>query len=262
MPDHESWLSILLGTFWANIEVALRQITGHGHTFVGHQPIGAHPAVGFLFVIVILTLFALKVRSSVLDVDNPEVIKPDGTLTLRNFAELVTGAVLGMMKGMMTEKQARYFLPLIGTCAFVIFFSNVMGLIPGMLPPTDSLNTTVPCAIVIFVATHVYGVKEHGLPYFKHFFGPMIGIKWIPLMALMFLIEVVSHLVRPVTLAVRLMANMFADHMVLTIFIGLAPFVVPVPMYMMGCIVVTVQTLVFCMLSAIYIGLAVAHDGH
>jgi F-type H+-transporting ATPase subunit a len=141
----------------------------------------------------------LKVRSSVLDVDNPEVIKPDGTLTLRNFAELVTGAVLGMMKGMMTEKQARKFLPFIGTCAFVIFFSNVLGLIPGMLPPTDSLNTTVPCALAIFAATHIYGVKEHGLPYFKHFFGPMIGVKWIPLMALMLLIEVVSHLVRPVT---------------------------------------------------------------
>ncbi len=119
------------------------------------------------------------------------------------------------------------------------------------------MNTTVACAVVIFFATHIYGVKEHGLPYFKHFFGPIWWLAW-----LIFPIELIGHIVRPVTLSVRLMANMTADHLVLAIFLGLVPFLVPVPMYFMGCIVVTVQTLVFCLLSAIYIGLAVAHEGH
>jgi F-type H+-transporting ATPase subunit a len=143
-----------------------------------------------------------------------------------------------------------------------------MGLIPGFLPPTDNLNTTFAMAIVIFFATHVYGVKEHGVvKYFGHFFGPPVPwwIAWF-IRPLVFLIELISHFVRPVTLAVRLMANMTADHLVLGIFVGLFAalglFLLPVPVvfYIMGCLVVTVQTLVFCLLSVIYIALAIQHE--
>jgi F-type H+-transporting ATPase subunit a len=258
MPEHQSWFSVMLGTFWSNLEITLRAVNGGAPvTQYGHTTLAIEHVVSFAFVAVVLTLVSFRVKGRIKDVADPEVLKPDGTLTLRNFAELLTGAILNMMLGLMTKKQARYFLPLIGTCAFLIFFSNVMGLIPGFLPPTSNLNTTVACALVIFFATHIYGVKEHGLPYFKHFFGPIWWLAW-----LIFPIELIGHIVRPVTLSVRLMANMTADHLVLAIFLGLVPFLVPVPMYFMGCIVVTVQTLVFCLLSAIYIGMAVAHEGH
>ena len=147
---------------------------------------------------------------------------------------------------------------------FVIFFSNVMGLIPGFLPPTDSLNTTAAMAIVIFVATHVYGIKKQGfVNYFKHFMGPVLVLA-----PLIFVIELISHLVRPVTLAVRLTANMFADHAVLTVFIGLllptAVWFLPLalPVYILGCVVVTVQTLVFCLLSTVYISMAIEDTAH
>ena len=167
------------------------------------------------------------------------------------------------MADIMGKKAARYFLPLIGTCAFFILFSNALGLIPGFAPPTDNFNTTLACGIVIFVTTHVYGLKEQGWHHIKHFFGP---VWWLA--PLMLVIELISHLARPLSLAIRLMANMTADHMVLSIFCGLLPvsliFIpVPLPMYVLGSIVVVVQTLVFCLLSTVYIAMAIEHaDTH
>jgi F-type H+-transporting ATPase subunit a len=84
----------------------------------------------------------------------------------------------------------------------------------------------------------------------------------ILLVPLMVVIEVISHLIRPVTLSIRLMANMFADHAVVSVFFALVPFLVPVPLMLMGVFVSIVQALVFTLLSATYISLAVAHEEH
>jgi len=212
------------------------------------------------FVVLLLTIFGLATRRRVADAEDA-VVPPDKFWP--SFTELMTSGVYNMMASMMGKEAAKYFLPLIGACAFVIFFSNVLGLIPGFLPPTDNLNTTAAMAIVIFIATHVYGIQKQGfVNYFKHFMGPVI---WLA--PLIFVIELISHLVRPVTLAVRLTANMFADHAVLTVFIGLllttAVWWIPLalPVYVLGCVVVTVQTLVFCLLSAVYIAMAI-EDTH
>lgn len=191
--------------------------------------------------------------------DAKAAIIPEDKLTVRTFVELLVGTAYGMMKDIMGAKAARFFLPLIGTCAFFILFSNSLGLIPGFVPPTSSLSVTAACSIVIFFATHIFGVKEHGLPYFKHFFGPIIKWYALPLMLLMFVVEVISHLVRPASLAVRLMANMFADHLVLSVFVGLVPLIVPVPILLLGSLVVVVQCLVFCILSTVYISMAIEH---
>ena len=182
--------------------------------------------------------------------------------------ETIVGATYKLSADLMGPKPAAYFLPLIGACALGIWFSNALGLIPGFLPPTDNFNTTFAMAIVIFFVTHVYGVKEHGfVKYFSHFFGPKVPwwIAWF-IAPLMFVIEMISHVVRPITLGIRLMANMTADHMVLGIFVGLFAGMglvllpVPVVFYLMGVLVVTVQTLVFCLLSVIYITLAIQHE--
>lgn len=257
MPDHGSWFDVLFGTLLFNLQNALATLnfTEDGTSWIAHSPPGVQHVLGYGFVVLLLILVGLRVSGQVRNVG--KALVPEDQLTIRTFVELIVGAVYNMMVDMMGKKAAKFFLPLIAACAFVIFFSNVLGLIPGFLPPTDNLNTTLAMAAVIFFVTHVFGVKEHGIAYFKHFFGPLW---WLA--PLMFVIEIISHLVRPASLAIRLMANMTADHKVLAIFTGLVPFVVPIPMLVMGCIVVSVQTLVFCLLSAIYIQLAIAHEEH
>lgn len=264
MPHGHSWFDLVLGTAYKNAEHTAHYLgwpfNDEGRTWIAGEHIGVQHVFASLFVLLLLLVISLvaigKIRNT------QQAIVPEDRFTVRTFVELIVSATYGMMSDMMGPKAAKHFLPLIGTCAFLIFFSNALGLVPGFLPPTDVLSTTGAYAIIIFIATHIYGVKEHGLAYFKHFFGPIIKWYALPLMLLIFAIEVVSHIVRPVTLAIRLMANMFADHMVLTIFLGLVPFLVPIPMYMLGVIVVTVQTLVFCLLSTVYISMAIAHEDH
>lgn len=264
MPHGHSWFDVLLGTFYTNTEnaahVAGWPFNEDGVTWMAHEHVGVQHVFAALFVLLLLIVFGAVTNARVKNVD--EAIIPEDKFSIATFAEIIVQATYGQLAEMMGPKAARYFLPLIGTCAFFILFSNALGLVPGFLPATDKLDTTLACASVIFFTTHIFGVKEHGLAYFKHFFGPIIKWYALPLMLLMLVIEIISHLVRPISLAIRLMANMTADHMVLTIFIGLVPFFVPVPMYLLGTIVVIVQTLVFCLLSTVYISMAIAHEEH
>src|SRR6185369_15197563 len=103
--------------------------------------------------------------------------------------------------------------------------------------------------------THYYGVKENGLAYFKHFLGPVL---WLA--PLFLIIELISHIARPLSLTLRLMGNMFADHKVVSAFFLLVPLLVPVPFLILGVLVCIIQTMVFCLLSMVYIQGAVAHD--
>ena len=269
MPEHESWFSLTLGPLYRFIESLTMSlnalVTGSSETWIAHQGYGHGGAsvdhvVSALFVLLLATAMAFVANGKLKDAK--AALIPEETLTIRTFFELFIGGVLGMMEPIMGKKAARYFLPLIGTCAVFILFSNGMGLIPGFLPPTESLKTTAACAIIIFVATHVYGIRENGMTHIKHLFGPWLGPIGIPLNLLMFVIEVIGHLARPLSLSLRLMANMFGDHMVVGIFTLLVPFIVPVPFLVLGTIVVMVQTAVFCILSTVYIGLAVAHHDH
>lgn len=258
MPHGHSWFS-LFPALYENAQ-NLTHLLGwplntEGKTWIGHGDVSPQPLMGFALVFLILFAMGLVVKARLKNID--AAVVPEDRLTVRTFVELLVGGTYGMMTEMMGKKAARFFLPLIGTCAFIILFSNGLGLIPGFLPPTDSMNTTLACGLIIFFATHIFGLKENGVAYLKHFMGP---IWWLA--PLMLVIELISHFVRPASLAIRLAANMTADHMVLTIFIGLVPFVVPVPMYMLGTLVVVVQTLVFCLLSTVYISMAIAHDDH
>lgn len=262
MPHGESWFSLLpFHERVAHFAALLgRPVNDDGVTWLAHQTPGVQHIYAAVFVLGLIALVAVITDTSIRDAGGD--LLPHERLTVRNFVELFVGTSYNMMSDVMGAKAARYFLPLIGTCAFFIFFSNAIGLIPGFAPPTDNFNTTLACAIVIFVATHVYGLKEHGWTHLKHFLGP---VWWLA--PLMLVIEVISHLARPFSLAVRLMANMMADHMVLGIFCGLLPaflfFIpVPLPMYVLGVIVVVVQTLVFCMLSTVYIAMAIEQSQH
>ena len=157
----------------------------------------------------------------------------------------------------MGEHHARKFYPLIGSLFIFILFANLFAAVPGFSPPTDTLKTNVGIALLVFLLTHIYGVKEHGGAYFKHFLGP------VPALApLMFVIEVISHVVRPVSLSFRLMGNMLADHKVVMSFFALVPIIVPLPFLLLGLLVCFIQALVFCTLAMVYISMALEHEEH
>ena len=166
---------------------------------------------------------------------------------LQNFMEVIVGGIENMIAETMGE-HGKPFFPLIATLALFILVSNLIGLIPGFYPPTANINTTAACAVVVFVATHVVGIKEHGFKYIKHFMGPII---WLAPM--MLFIEVIGHFSRVISLTLRLFGNMNGHELVLMIFFGLAPFLVPLPMMLMGVLVSFIQAFVFMLLAMIYI---------
>lgn len=108
--------------------------------------------------------------------------------------------------------EGRPYLPLIATLGLFIFVGNLMGLVPGLAGPTANLNTTAACALVVFVAYHYIGIRKHGpITYLKHFMGPVPT--WLKPM--MFVIELISHLARPLSLTLRLFGNMLGGHILL-----------------------------------------------
>lgn len=182
---------------------------------------------------------------------------PQSKASPSNLFEVVVESLLGLMEGVLGNKAAKFF-PLIGSLFIYIFVCNIVGLIPGLTPPTENINTNAACAILVFVYYNYMGIKEQGfLNYFKHFMGPVI---WLG--PLMLIIELISHLVRPVSLSVRLFGNMTGDHMVLGVFSQLVPLFVPVIFMGLGLFVAFIQAFVFSLLSIVYIGLATEEAHH
>jgi F-type H+-transporting ATPase subunit a len=210
--------------------------------------------LGAILVVLFLTFAAYKIKGNL---SKKNSILPDERLSLRNVFEILTlDFLLDLFTSIMgsREKAKRYF-SLLGSAFFFILFSNILGLIPGFLPPTGNYNTPVACALVIFVMYNYYGFKENGIGYLKHFMGPMIYIA-----PLMMIIEFISHLVRPLSLSLRLFWNMTGDHLVLGIFTNLTHFVIPAIFIALGLFVSFLQAFIFTVLSAIYIALSVAHE--
>ena len=182
---------------------------------------------------------------------------PQDKLTIATAFELVTELFLGLMEGVMGPRAPKYF-PLIGTLFVYIFVSNILGVIPGLVPPTDNINTNAACAVVVFLYYNYAGIKEQGfIHYGKHFLGPVL---WLA--PLMLVVELIGHLVRPVSLSVRLFGNITGDHLVLGIFSQLVPLVLPIVFMGMALFVSFIQAFVFSLLSMIYIALATETSEH
>jgi F-type H+-transporting ATPase subunit a len=132
---------------------------------------------------------------------------------MQNFLEVVLEQFQQLIDDVIGHEGRRY-LPLIGTLGLFILVGNLLGLVPGMYGPTTNLNTTAACALVVFFAYHWIGVRKQGaLTYLKHFMGPVP----LALKPLMFVIEVISHLARPLSLTLRLFGNMVGGHILLAI---------------------------------------------
>jgi F-type H+-transporting ATPase subunit a len=137
-------------------------------------------------------------------------IVPRGT---QNLMEVVLEQFLGMIDDVMGPEGRRY-LPLIATLGLFILVGNLLSLVPGLTGPTGNLNTTAACALVVFFTYHAIGVGKQGLvAYLKHFAGPVP----LALKPVMFVIELISHLARPLSLSLRLFGNMTGGHILLAI---------------------------------------------
>jgi F-type H+-transporting ATPase subunit a len=207
-----------------------------------------------LLVVIFLTFAGYRIRTNLAKQGS---VLPDEKLSLRNIFEILTiDFLLDLLGGIMgSREKARKYFPLLGSAFFFILFANILGLIPGFLPPTGNFNTPVACALVIFVMYNFYGFKEHGIGYLKHFAGPVVFLA-----PLMIIIEIISHLVRPASLSLRLFWNMTGDHLVLGIFTDLTHFVIPAIFIALGLFVSFLQAFIFTVLSAIYISLSIAHE--
>ena len=201
---------------------------------------------GLLIVFAALVHGKLAVTESALD--------PDDGVTARNTAEAFVEVISGLAENVLGHGAERY-VPLLASFFIFILICNLIGLVPGFSPPTSDFNITFGLGVVSFIAYHVYGAREHGVKYVKQFLGSVAF-----LMPLMLIVELFSHAFRPVSLGVRLYANLFADHLVVDIFTGLTKIGIPVAFYFLGAFVSVVQAFVFTILSAIYIALAVSHE--
>ena len=165
----------------------------------------------------------------------------------QNSMEVFIKAIDNLLIDTMGTHGKRFF-PLIATLGFFILTSNLFGLIPGLESPTANLNTTVAMALVVFFLTHIVGVQIQGMKYFKQFLGP---VWWLT--PLMLPIELVSHISRPVSLSMRLFGNIEGGHIVLFVLFILVPLLVPLPILVLKLLISFIQTLVFMLLSMMYI---------
>lgn len=258
MEHGVSWLSFLPG--YEQIQEYLRT---QGHGVLGNLIVVQHCFAAVLAALIVL-LVSYRVRLD-LQKAGANAIIPEPNLSLRNVVEVALEALYKQARQIIGKDAARYF-PVIGSLALFIFFSNILGLIPGFIPPTDNWNTTFACGTFVFLYYNYHGLRVNGWAHVAHIANPT-GQWWGWFLApLMFPIEVVSHFARPFSLGVRLAANMMGDHAVLSAFLGLVPILVPLPFMALGLMVCAIQTLVFVLLSMIYIGLSVQeahhHDDH
>lgn len=147
------------------------------------------------------------------------------------------------------------YLPFFGTIFLFILCLNLIGLIPGFDAPTMFPMVPLGLAVSTFFFYHFAGIKEHGPAYIKQFLGPFW---WLAL--LMFPIEIISHLARPLSLTVRLYANMFAGEQVYLTFLSLVKIVIPVIFIGLHLFVSFLQAYIFMLLAMVYVGGAVAHE--
>ncbi len=283
MPDHASWFTYLLALpnfrgLWAMFnhmgcvngngesvpleaggacpaDYTLAELPNH-FSYPANTPVTLEYTTLALFASLVVAVLVLVLKGRI--ANTREAIVPEGELTASSFLENFVETFYGMLRETLGKDDARYFLPIVGTCALFIFFSNALGLVPGFSPATSNFNVTLACGLIVFFCTHFYGLQRQGAAYLKHFVGPM------PLLApLMIPLEIISHLVRPFSLGVRLLANMFVDHLLVSVFTSLVFILVPLPIMLLGVLTVTLQTYVFCLLATIYIQLAIEHhDDH
>lgn len=214
----------------------------------------------FIAVLMIVTMAVARMMLTKEMKKENGAIVPPATLTYRNFFEILAEKLFALCESVMGAEEAKIYYPMIGTLFCFIFFSNLIGAIPGFTPPTDNLNTTIALGAFVFLYYNVQGFRAHGPGYLKHFFGPTLTWSLCWLAPLMLAIEIASHIFRPLSLGLRLRGNIMGDHVVHGVFSALVPIGLPVIFLGLGVFVAFIQAFVFCLMTMVYISLSTAHD--
>lgn len=240
--EHEIWLTALFNDHLAGVGNFFLQLVKMP---AQDRPWADYIAIEIL-VAAILMLVAALVRSR-FSVDRPGGVQHSFEL-LHEFLDGQAAENIAHHR----EKYMAYF----GTVFLFILFCNLIGLIPGLESPTMFPSVPAGCAMATFAYYNLQGIKEQGpWKYFMHFFGPMPAAA-----VLMFPIEVISHLARPLSLSIRLFANMYAGEQVTLVFLSMVPFAIPAMFMGLHFFVGFIQAYVFTLLAMIYVGGAVAHE--
>jgi F-type H+-transporting ATPase subunit a len=207
---------------------------------------------GGLLVLLLVSAVGIYFKSSIQK--SGDDIKPSSRFSLRVLIEAILDMLYGLTKDQCGDGFRR-FLPILAGIFFFILFSNLTGLIPGFPPPTESMSTNVAIGLISFIVYNAAGLKEHGVSYFKQFMGP---VWW--LIPLFLVIEIFSHFSRPLSLGLRLMGNIYGDHMLVAVFTKLTWVGFPALLLFFGLLVAVIQSFVFTLLTSIYISMATSHD--
>ncbi|WP_456323120.1 F0F1 ATP synthase subunit A [Hydrogenimonas sp.] len=171
----------------------------------------------------------------------------------QNVVEAYLQGVIAMGRDVIGESNARKYLPLVATIGIVVFIANVIGIIPGFESPTGNINMTLALALIVFIYYNFEGIKRHGVVhYFAHFMGP---VKWLA--PLMFPVEIVSHISRIISLSFRLFGNIKGDDLFLWVLLMLAPWIAPLPAFLLLAFSAILQTFIFMILTYVYLAGAV-----
>ena len=249
-PVHELQMKYtypLWQKFFANFHTTPEAVFGP------YSPETAIPWYTVMFIIAcILSVTIIWILKGRLSVEEPE----SGQQTL----ELGVLAVRDMLADIVGPHGLKYF-PVVMTFAVLILVSNLMGLFPLFMSPTAAVSVTFALGLSSFLYYNYIGIKENGvLGHLKHLAGPIWWISW-----LIFPIELISNVIRPFSLGIRLFGNMFADEQVAANIAGLFPpwtnWVIPVILMPLGVFVAFIQTFVFVLLSQLYLS-EVSHAPH
>lgn len=244
MHEHDVWTTKLFNAYLASPLNSLLNAIGHPAKDPSH-PWENWITMEILVVLLIIVVFAI-LKSS-LSVDRPG--------KLQHIFETLYSFFQGQASEAIDHGSSK-FVTFGGTLFIFVLFMNLIGVIPGFESPT--MNPAVPAglAVSVFLYYNYMGMREHGVgKYMAHFAGPM------PVLApLMVPIELISHLARPLSLTIRLFANMFAGEQVTMAFLGLTYLVLPAVFMGLHVFVAFLQAFIFMLLTMLYVGSAVAHE--
>src|SRR5476651_2302464 len=242
MPETELFRTRILNNSLAGLGNSLTKLVGIPWQ---QRPCANYVAMQLLVALIVIVLFAiLKPR---LSVERPG--------KLQQIFELVHEFLTGQADEQVGH-DGRSYVTYFGTVFIFVLFCNLIGLIPGFESPTMIPSVPAGLALATFCYYNIMGVQANGpFKYAAHFAGP---IWWMA--PLMIPIEIVSHLARPLSLTIRLFANMYAGEQVTGVFLKLTLLLVPALFMGLHVFVSLLQAYIFMLLTMMYVGGAVAHD--